>query len=77
MTIYWIGSFAFQRVIDVSSIKDDRICFRSSDLLNIKKIYENRSEMWENVYLHKNVIGIDLLITDGLKDMNIREKLFF
>lgn len=64
------SGFEYNRFMLNTRVIDDKLCYANSEIYNVYELFRMRASMFAQVYIHKAVLGIELLILDMLKYSN-------
>jgi HD superfamily phosphohydrolase len=68
-------SIDYSRMISQARVIDDKICYPKQILKEIYNLFFVRYQLYKQLYTHKAVNGVDLLIRDCLKEMDKEYKI--
>jgi HD superfamily phosphohydrolase len=54
------------RLTSHMKVLDDRICFKSSEIMNVYSLFHSRATMHQSVYTHKKAKAVEYMVVDAL-----------
>ena len=59
------------RLTSHMKVIDDRICFKSSEIMNVYSLFHSRATMHQSVYTHKKAKAVEYMVVDALVEADV------
>jgi len=59
------------RLTSHMKVIDDRICFKSSEIMNVYSLFHSRAMMHQSVYTHKKAKAVEYMVVDALIEADV------